>query len=79
MDQVLKPGHFEIEQNVPNAEKLYKHWKLTLLNYLGVSNPDNTNEEVAATTDATARAYTAHSKFYALIASWQMYMKLSAM
>ena len=43
----MRPEQFEIEPNAPNAEKLYKHWKLTFINYLetaitaGEGNNDN--------------------------------------
>ena len=43
----MRPERFETEPNAPNAEKLYKHWKLTFINYLetaitaGEGNNDN--------------------------------------
>ena len=47
MDRLMRPEQFEIEPNAPNAEKLYKQWKLTFINYLetaitaGEGNNDN--------------------------------------
>ena len=34
MDRLMRPEQFETEPNAPNAEKLYKHQKLTFINYL---------------------------------------------
>ena len=34
MDRLLRPKTFEIEPSDPNAEKLYKHWKITFENFL---------------------------------------------
>ena len=47
MDRLMRPEQFETERNAPNAEKLYKYWKLTFINYLetaitaGEGNNDN--------------------------------------
>ena len=40
MDKLLRPKVFETDSNDPNAEKLYKHWKMTFTNYLETSIPD---------------------------------------
>ena len=43
----MRLERFETESNAPNAGKLYKHWKLTFINYLetvitaGEGNNDN--------------------------------------
>ena len=58
MDKLLRPDRFQIEPNDPNAEKLYKHWKLTFNNY------------VEATTTTTSRgesSVTPRGKLFALI------------
>ena len=34
MDRLLRPKVFEAESTELNAEKLYKHWKMTLDNYI---------------------------------------------
>ena len=46
----MRPERFETEPNAPNAEKLYKHWKLTFTNYLETTIPegeDNSNNQNA--------------------------------
>ena len=40
MDKLLRPKVFETDSNDPNAEKLYRHWKMTFANYLDTSIPD---------------------------------------
>lgn len=40
MDKLLRPKVFETDSNDPNAEKLYRHWKMTFANYLETSIPD---------------------------------------
>ena len=34
MDRLLRPKTLETEPTDPNAEKIFKHWKLTFENYL---------------------------------------------
>ena len=51
MDRLLRPKTFEIEPSDPNATKLYKHWKVTLENYL-----ENVVKPVIPTDDADAAA-----------------------
>ena len=39
MDRLLRPKVLEIETTTPNAEKLYRHWKITFENFLESSIP----------------------------------------
>ncbi|XP_066910469.1 uncharacterized protein [Clytia hemisphaerica] len=39
MDKLLRPKVFETDSNDPNAEKLYRHWKMTFANYIETSIP----------------------------------------
>ena len=71
MDRLLRPKVFEIEITAPNAEKLFKHWKVTFENYMSATitpaRPAASDEpdEVAR---ATAAAETvARNKKHALI------------
>ena len=57
MDKLLKPERFQTEPTDPNAEKLYKHWKLTFNNYL----------ETVGTTPESTPAGRTRSKLFALI------------
>lgn len=34
MDRLLRPERFDTDSTDPNAQKLYRHWKMTFLNYL---------------------------------------------
>jgi len=57
MDRLLRPKVFQTEASDPNAEKLYRHWKMTFQNYLetfipAVAANDENAEEVA---EASAR------------------------
>jgi len=57
MDRLLRPKVFQTEASDPNAEKLYRHWKMTFQNYLETSIPavaanDENAEEVE---EASAR------------------------
>lgn len=45
MDKILRPERFDTEPTAPNAEKLYKHWKITFQNYLDVSKTTTDNAE----------------------------------
>lgn len=38
MDRILRPDRFEVEPTCPNSEKSYRHWKLTLQNYIRSHN-----------------------------------------
>ena len=39
MDKLLRPKVFETDSNDPNAEKLYRHWKMTFINYIETTIP----------------------------------------
>lgn len=39
MDKLLRPKVFETDSNDTNAEKLYRHWKMTFANYIETSIP----------------------------------------
>ena len=71
MDRLLRPRILEIETTLPNAEKLYRHWKATFENYLDSSLtavPDGTpGDDVSLATAATARAENDKKKCRALV------------
>lgn len=56
MDKLLRPKVFEIEPSAPNAQKLYKHWKVTFENYLEASIPAVTPSDNPIADQATAAA-----------------------
>lgn len=59
MDRLLRPERFETEPTAPNAEKLYKHWKMTFMNYLEATTPAaTTGDEATNATALTARKKT---------------------
>ena len=39
MDKLLRPERFDTEASVANAEKLYRHWKLTFQNFVKMTLP----------------------------------------
>ena len=39
MDRLLRPKVFETNSSDSNAEKLYRHWKMTFTNYIDSSIP----------------------------------------
>lgn len=60
VDRLLRPKIFETESNNPNAEKLYRHWKITFQNFLESSIPAVTpGTEGDEPSMAVARAATA--------------------
>ena len=71
MDRLLRPERFDTESTVPNAEKLYRHWKMTFQNYLessirtpAAANPEDENAvQAAATAAATAERKKLHALF----------------
>ena len=71
MDRLLRPKTLEIEATLPNAEKLYRHWKATFENCLDSSLtavPDGTpGDEVSLAAAATARAANDKKKCQALV------------
>ena len=71
MDRLLRPKVFETEITAPNAEKLFKHWKVTFENYMSATitpaapaASDDADEVARAT---TAAANVARNKKHALI------------
>lgn len=40
MDRLLRPERLSIEPTEPNAEKQYRHWKMTFRNYLTITLPE---------------------------------------
>ena len=52
MDRPLRPKVFETESTEPNAEKLYKHWKMTRENYI----EENLTPVTPGTDEATRTA-----------------------
>ena len=62
MDRLLRPKVLEIDTTTPNAEKLYRHWKITFENNLENSIPPVTpgtpgdNDSMAVAANATAVA-----------------------
>lgn len=63
MDKLLRPKVFETDPNDPNAEKLYKHWKMTFANYLETSIP---NIPTDAPNAANQQANVERKKLFAL-------------
>ena len=64
MDRLLRPKVFETSTSDPNAEKLYKHWKMTFQNYIketvtevapGVDGDDTSLARAAAETTTRNR------------------------
>ena len=56
MDCLLCPNRFETEQNAPTAEKLYRHWKITLMNYLEQADANTVTHTPAAVVSAEQAA-----------------------
>ena len=71
MDRLLRPKILEIETTLPNAEKLYRHWKTTFENFLSNSLPavaDGTvGDAISLAAAATARAENECKKLQALV------------
>ena len=64
MDRLLRPKVLEIDTSTPNAEKQYKHWKVTFENFLensippvtpGTQGDDNSIAEAAAAATTAER------------------------
>ena len=56
MDRLLHPNRFETEPNAPTAEKLYRHWKITLMNYLEQADANTVTHTPAAIVSAEQAA-----------------------
>ena len=72
MDRLLRPKVFETETTDPNAEKLFKHWKITFENYIAATIPTPTpaadpNDAAAVATAETNTRTAARNKKFALI------------
>ena len=71
MDRLLRPKILEIETTLPNAEKLYRHWKTTFENFLSNSLPaveDGTEgDAISLAAAATARVENERKKLQALV------------
>ena len=71
MDRLLRPKVLEIETTTPNAEKLYRHWKITFENYLENSitpvPPVVEGDANSVTAAATATTNAENQKRHALI------------
>lgn len=70
MDRLLRPERFDTESTVPNAEKLYRHWKMTFQNYLAATIQDpadaDPNDEAAVQRVEAARTLASTNKLRAL-------------
>ena len=70
MDRLLRPKIFETEPTASNAEKLYKHWKMTFQNYLENSltqvTPGTPGDEASLATEQTQIANNERKKKHAL-------------
>jgi hypothetical protein len=71
MDRLLRPKEFATETTDPNAEKLFKHWKITFENYISATikpaAPAATDDANAVATAAAAAETVAQNKQFALI------------
>ena len=71
MDRLLRPKVFETESTDSNAEKLYKHWKMTLENYIEttipVVTPGTPSDEASMATASAAVEANNRKKRFALI------------
>ena len=81
MDRLLHPNRFETEPTAPTAEKLNRHWKITLMNYLEQADANTVThtpaavasaEQAAAAVSTTPAAQETHArtdrrKFFALV------------
>ena len=70
MERALRPEGFDTEPSNPNAEKLYKHWKRTLENYLEATIvTPTTTAEPTAQPDAQPARTPDQKKLFCLINS----------
>ena len=70
MDRLLRPKIFETEPSAVNAEKLYRHWKVTFENYLDTNitavTPGTEGDGTSLAAERTARADNNRKKRHAL-------------
>ena len=52
----MRLSRFETEPNAPTAEKLYRHWKITLMNYLEQADANNVTHTPVAVASAEQAA-----------------------
>ena len=70
MDRLLRPKIFETEPSAVNAEKLYRHWKVTFENYLDANitavTPGTEGDDASLAAERTAGADNNRKKRHAL-------------